>query len=96
MLRLECDCCGSVLAVTEKGQGNALFQKTAEPRCPACHGYLFRKETKKESPVSCFSCEGLEQTERSYLAYRCKIRDKDGIDPGVKEPCSAYIWNGAV
>jgi hypothetical protein len=95
MLRMECDCCRSIFAVSEKGQESALFQNTLEPRCPACHGYLLKKVPSEEDPVDCMTCTGLEEREDCEPGhYRCKIRDV-GIDPYVKEPCSSYEWNGS-
>ncbi|GHV91184.1 hypothetical protein AGMMS50268_16870 [Spirochaetia bacterium] len=44
-MRLQCDCCKSVLDVSETGEESALFielRKKGMLRCPACNGYLMR------------------------------------------------------
>jgi hypothetical protein len=94
---MECDCCRSIFAVSEKGQESALFQNTTEPRCPACHGYLIGKITMEDEPVNCMTCTNLEEREECEPGhYRCKKRGVDGIDPHVKEPCSFYEWDGSM
>jgi hypothetical protein len=55
---LQCDCCKSVLDVSEKGQESALFidlRAQGRLRCPACNGYLLKQihldDPKKEKDI---------------------------------------------
>jgi hypothetical protein len=87
--------------VTEKAKNGERIEKHY---CIKHYNVLMREKRRKEAesvkretmkpkngaPVRCLSCKWLEKVERSYLAYRCKIRDVDGIDPYQQEPCKLY------
>ncbi|GHV78615.1 hypothetical protein AGMMS49944_04060 [Spirochaetia bacterium] len=45
-MKFRCDCCGSILEVSEKGQESAQFwdlRAQGKLRCPACNGYFLKQ-----------------------------------------------------